>query len=40
MGATIPEGLRNVDWKKQIIFLYNETYIDKVEQVSYYLYVP
>ncbi|KAK6055177.1 hypothetical protein COOONC_07318 [Cooperia oncophora] len=31
-GAILPEGLRNIDWKMQILYVHNQTYIDAIRK--------
>lgn len=39
-GATLAEGLRHVDWDKQMVYLFNETYIEEIEKCHSLFNVP
>uniref|UniRef100_A0A7I4XZ02 Nicastrin n=1 Tax=Haemonchus contortus TaxID=6289 RepID=A0A7I4XZ02_HAECO len=31
-GFVLPDGLRNIDWKMQILYVYNKTYVDTIKK--------
>ncbi|VDK44262.1 unnamed protein product [Cylicostephanus goldi] len=39
-GYILPEGLRNIDWKMQILYLFNSTHIDAIKKCHDLFNVP
>ncbi|XGW21160.1 hypothetical protein V3C99_004256 [Haemonchus contortus] len=39
-GAILPEGLRNIDWNMQILYIHNQTYIDTIRKCYELFNVP